>query len=110
MTKSGRRLLIAGASAAALCFTCRAARTSPLWHARQFHNEPSESYLHGFLVQMWTAVRAETNGRLDVTVYPQNAGIPGSDPAALDMLRSGELQFFTLMGGILGNAVPVAEI
>ena len=59
---------------------------------------------------MWTAVRTQTNGRLDVTVYPANASIPGSDPAALEMLRTGELEFFTLMGGILGNVVPVAEI
>jgi len=52
----------------------------------------------------------ETDGRLDVTVYPQNNNIPGSDPAALDMLQSGELEFFTVMGGILGRKVPVAEI
>jgi tripartite ATP-independent transporter DctP family solute receptor len=43
-------------------------------------------------------------------VFPQNNGIPGSDPAALDMLMAGEIQFFTLMGGIIGNVVPVAEV
>ena len=75
MTKPGRRFLIAGVPAAAFCFTYRTARASPVWRARQFHNQPAESHLHGFLVQMRTAVRAETNGRLDVTVYPQNARI-----------------------------------
>ena len=45
-----------------------------------------------------------------MTVHPQNGDIPGSDPAALEMLQAGELEFFTLMGGILGRAVPVAEI
>ena len=58
---------------------------------------------------MWAAVKAETNGRVDTEVLPENAGIQGSDPAALKMVISGELDFFTLMGGILGQAVPVAE-
>jgi len=55
-------------------------------------------------------VKSETNGDLEVTVYPQNDNIPGSDPAALEMLQTGELQFYTTMGGILAHAVPVAEI
>jgi len=52
----------------------------------------------------------ETGGRLDVSLHPQNDDIPGSDPQALEMLRQGDLEFFTLMGGILGRVVPVAEI
>jgi TRAP-type transport system periplasmic protein len=43
-------------------------------------------------------------------VHAQNGGIAGSDPAALQLLVSGELEFTTLMGGILGQVVPVAEI
>jgi tripartite ATP-independent transporter DctP family solute receptor len=43
-------------------------------------------------------------------VHAQNGGIAGSDPAALQMLVSGELELMTLMGGILGQVVPVAEI
>ena len=76
----------------------------------QFHNQSATSALHRRLVQMWAAIRAETNGRVDAEVFPENRNIPGSDPAALDMLVSGEIQFFTLMGGILGNVVPVAQV
>jgi tripartite ATP-independent transporter DctP family solute receptor len=76
---------------------------------RQFHNQAVSSPLHKRLVEMWAAVKAETNGRVDTDVFAENAGIQGSDPAALKMLISGELDFFTLMGGILGQAVPVAE-
>ena len=47
---------------------------------------------------------------LTISVHAQNDGIPGSDPAALRMLMAGELEFMTLMGGILGQEVPVAEI
>jgi tripartite ATP-independent transporter DctP family solute receptor len=80
------------------------------WTARQFHNQPEESHQHRFLVALWAAVKEDTGGQLDVTVHAQNGNIPGSDPAALEMLRQGELEFFTLMGGILGKLVPVAEI
>jgi tripartite ATP-independent transporter DctP family solute receptor len=77
---------------------------------RQFHNQAVSSPLHKRLVEMWAAIGAETNGRVAADVFAENAGIQGSDPAALRMLISGELDFFTLMGGILGQAVPVAEI
>ena len=76
----------------------------------QFHNQAEASSLHRRLVEMWAAVRSETNGRVDTQVFPENKHIAGSDPAALAMLVSGEIQFFTLMGGILGNLVPAAEV
>jgi tripartite ATP-independent transporter DctP family solute receptor len=80
------------------------------WTARQFHNQPAQSHQHQFLTDLWAQVAKETDGRLRVTVFPQNGNVPGSDPQALDMLASGELEFFTIMGGILGRKVPVAEI
>ena len=43
-------------------------------------------------------------------MFAENRGIDGSDPAALKMLAAGEIQFFTLMGGILGNLVPAADV
>jgi len=80
------------------------------WTGRQFHNQPEASHTHGFLVALWDEVRAATGGALDITVHAQNGGTAGSDPAVLDMLVSGQLEFMTLMGGILGKVVPVAEI
>jgi tripartite ATP-independent transporter DctP family solute receptor len=77
---------------------------------RQFHNQAASSPLHRRLVEMWTAIGTETSGRVQTEVFAENAGIAGSDPAALRMLISGDLDFFTLMGGILGQAVPVAEV
>ncbi len=82
----------------------------PRWAGRQFHNQPEESHTHGFLAALWYEVAAETGGELQVTVHAQNGGIAGSDPAALAMLVAGELEFMTLMGGIIGQVVPVAEI
>jgi tripartite ATP-independent transporter DctP family solute receptor len=77
---------------------------------RQLHNQPPGSPLDRWLRRLWDDVRAETSGRLDVEVSAQNGGVAGGDPAALEMLRAGEVAFFTLMGGLLGRVAPVAEI
>jgi tripartite ATP-independent transporter DctP family solute receptor len=76
----------------------------------QYHNQTAESSLHRRLAEMWTTVNKETGGRVEARVFPLNNNVAGSDPAALKMLVAGEIQFFTLMGGVLGAAVPVAEI
>ena len=76
----------------------------------QYHNQTAESSLHKRLLEMWAAVREETGGRVETQVFPENNKNPGSDPAVLQLLVSGEIQFFTLMGGILGNVVPVANV
>jgi tripartite ATP-independent transporter DctP family solute receptor len=75
----------------------------------QYHNQAASGTLHKNLTAMWEAVRVETNGRVETTVYAENNKLPGGDPDALKMLIAGEIQFFTLMGGIIGTVVPVAE-
>jgi tripartite ATP-independent transporter DctP family solute receptor len=75
----------------------------------QYHNQAASGTLHKNLTAMWAAIAAETNGRVETMVYPENNKLPGGDPAALKMLIAGEIQFFTLMGGIIGTVVPVAE-
>ncbi len=76
----------------------------------QFHNQAATSSLHRRLVEMWAAIRVETSGRVQTEVFPENRGLQRSDPAALQMLQAGEIQFFTLMGGILANVVPSAAV
>ena len=87
-----------------------ASAATPQWTGKQFHNQPAASPLNEALVKLWEKVAKETKGRLVVTVHPQNNGITGSDPAALEMLRKGELEFYTLLAGILSNAVPAMDI
>jgi TRAP-type transport system periplasmic protein len=55
-------------------------------------------------------IRGETNGRVEATVYAENNKLAAGDPAAFQMLLKGEIQFFTLMGGIIGTVVPMAEV
>ena len=77
---------------------------------RQFHNQPADSPLHKRLVEMWAAVKTETGGRVDVAIFADNNQLPGSDPAALKMLLDGELDFFTLNGGLIGTVVPAVNV
>ena len=77
---------------------------------RQYHNQTPASSLHKRLVDLWDAVYKESGQRLVCKVFAQNNNIAGSDPAALKALVGGEIQFFTLMGGILGTLVPAAEV
>jgi tripartite ATP-independent transporter DctP family solute receptor len=54
------------------------------------------------------AIRKETNGRVDLQVFPNNQ--LGSDTDMLSQVRSGALDFMTLSGLILSTLVPVASI
>jgi tripartite ATP-independent transporter DctP family solute receptor len=78
--------------------------------ARQYHPQPAGSHLHIYLTKLWDAVRKETRGQLDVTVYPQNDGAIIADPDVLKQLQSGGLEFFVLNGNILSQAHPSADL
>ena len=77
---------------------------------RQFHNQPADSPLHKRLMEMWAAVKSETGGRVDVATFADNNQLAGSDPEALKMLVDGELDFFTLNGGLIGTVVPAVNV
>src|SRR6202163_5091249 len=78
------------------------------WSYKYASNVSLDHPLNVRMTQMWNAVNAETKGRLEVTIFPNNQ--LGGDTQALQQLRSGALQFFTLDGGILQSVVPVAAI
>ena len=102
-----RRRFVAGLGSLVVC--ARSARAAT-WTFSQYHNQVAESPLHRQLVAMWDDIRRETDGRVETRVYPQNNNISGSDPQALRMLVSGEIEFFTLMGGVLDRVVPVTSV
>lgn len=78
------------------------------WNYKYASNVSLDHPLNVRMRECWDAVRKETKGRLDVQVFPNNQ--LGGDTQALQQLRSGALQFFTLDGGILQSVVPVAAI
>ena len=104
-----RRELLGGTVASAVVVATGRARAATI-DRRQFHNQPADTPLHRRLVELWQAVERETEGRVKVRVFAENGGIAGGDPQALAMLRTGELEFCTLMGGILDEVVPAADV
>ncbi len=58
--------------------------------------------------EMADAIRAETKGRVDIQIFPNNQ--LGGDTDMLSQLRSGGVEFFTLSGLILATLVPAASI
>jgi tripartite ATP-independent transporter DctP family solute receptor len=58
--------------------------------------------------EMAAAIKQETNGRVDVQLFPSSQ--LGSDTDTLSQLRSGGVEFFTLSGLILSTLVPAASI
>src|ERR1700730_2180496 len=107
-TQFSRRFVIAGATAAGSTILVKPTRAAAHKFV-QYHNQPAGGTLHKNLVAMWDAIRAETNGRVEATVHAENNKLPGGDPEAFKKLLAGEIHFFTLMGGIIGAVVPVAE-
>ena len=105
-----RRSFVAAAAGSLTVFSrsLRAASANE-FSFTQYHNQTPASSLHKRLTEMWEAIARESGGRVTAKVYPQNNNIQGSDPAALKALVGGDIQFFTLMGGILGTIMPVAE-
>jgi tripartite ATP-independent transporter DctP family solute receptor len=109
LTKWTRRSLLAGAAALGSSSIIVRPSLAADYRFSQYHNQAASGTLHKNLTAMWEAVRNETNGRVETTVYAENNKLPGGDPVALKMLIAGEIQFFTLMGGIIGTVAPVAE-
>ena len=58
--------------------------------------------------EMAAAIKAETNGRFDLQIFPNNQ--LGSDTDMLSQIRSGGIEFFTLSGLILSTLVPATSI
>jgi tripartite ATP-independent transporter DctP family solute receptor len=104
-----RRAWLAGAAAGATAIMVRRTQAAE-YKFKQYHNQATIGALHRNLLAMWEAIRLDTNGRVEAEIYPENNKLAAGDPAALKLLLSGEIQFFTLMGGIIGTVVPMAEV
>jgi TRAP-type C4-dicarboxylate transport system substrate-binding protein len=66
-----RRAMLAGAAAAGSALIVRPTLAAD-YKFSQYHNQAASGPLHKNLVAMWEAVRAETNGRVETTVYAEN--------------------------------------
>lgn len=72
------------------------------------NNLPDSHPLNMRAKEMSAAIKTETNGRVDLQIFPNNQ--LGSDTDMLSQIRSGGVEFFTLSGLILATLVPAASI
>jgi TRAP-type transport system periplasmic protein len=105
--KITRRSLLAGAGAIAIPAHFAQAQTAEFSY-KYANNLPVTHPMNIRAKEMVDAIRAETKGRVDIQVFPNNQ--LGSDTDMLSQLRSGALEFFTLSGLILSTLVPATSI
>src|SRR5689334_14374296 len=111
MSFSRRTLLKASAASAVLGgigapFVARA-QTAEFTY-KYANNLPDGHPMNARAKEMAAAIKAETNGRFDLQIFPNNQ--LGSDTDMLSQIRSGGVEFFTLSGLILSTLVPAASI
>lgn len=111
MTISRRTLLKASAAATAMGgigmpLVARAQQAEFVY--KYANNLPDTHPLNVRAREMSAAIKTETNGKVDLQVFPNNQ--LGSDTDMLSQIRSGGVEFFTLSGLILATLVPAASI
>ncbi|MDM0115136.1 TRAP transporter substrate-binding protein [Variovorax sp. J22R133] len=110
MTISRRTLLRSAAAAAVVAapLTSAFSQTKAEFTYKYANNLPVTHPMNLRAKEMADAIRTETNGRVDIQIFPNNQ--LGSDTDVLSQLRSGGVEFFTLSGLILSTLVPAASI
>lgn len=111
MILSRRRLLTVGSTAFAGAvmgapFIARAQQAEYTY--KYANNLPDSHPMNARAREMAAAIKAETNGRFDLQIFPSSQ--LGSDTDTLSQVRSGGVEFFTLSGLILSTLVPAASI
>jgi TRAP-type transport system periplasmic protein len=107
-----RRALLKASAAAAVSggigapFVARAQQAEFTY--KYANNLPDAHPMNARAKEMAAAIKAETNGRFDLQIFPNNQ--LGSDTDMLSQIRSGGVEFFTLSGLILATLVPAASI
>src|SRR5918992_2362756 len=111
MIISRRRLLTAGSTAlvAGAIGAPSIVRAQQAEFTYKFaNNVPLSHPLNVRAQEAAAAIKAETNGRFELQIFPSSQ--LGSDTDLLSQLRSGGVEFFTLSGLILSTLVPASSI
>src|SRR5215208_4602760 len=111
MILSRRRLLTVGSTAFAGAvvgapFIVRAQQAEFTY--KYANNLPDTHPMNARAREMAQAIKAETNGRFELQIFPTSQ--LGSDTDTLSQVRAGGVEFFTLSGLILSTLVPAASI
>jgi tripartite ATP-independent transporter DctP family solute receptor len=101
-------VLLAGTAASATMAMPWVAKGAAEFQLKYANNSPTAHPLNDRAVEAMERIKQETNGRVEIQIFPNNQ--LGSDTDMLSQLRSGAIEFFTLSGLILSTLVPVASI
>ena len=72
------------------------------------HSDPVDYPAHVRLVQMANAIRTETNGRMEIKIFPNSE--LGSTTSMISQVRLGSIQFTWTNHGIYSSIVPISNI
>ncbi len=103
-----RTLLLAGTAASATVAMPWIAKGAAEFQLKYANNSPTAHPLNVRAVEAMERIKQETNGRVEIQIFPNNQ--LGSDTDMLSQLRSGAIEFFTLSGLILSTLVPASSI
>src|SRR4051794_9345705 len=103
-----RSVLLAGTAVSATIAMPWIAKGAAEFQLKYANNSPTAHPLNLRAVEAMERIKQETNGRVEIQIFPNNQ--LGSDTDMLSQLRSGAIEFFTLSGLILSTLVPVASI
>jgi TRAP-type C4-dicarboxylate transport system substrate-binding protein len=81
-----------------------------IWRGKQLHYQPEKSHVHPFLVDLWNDVEKATDGRVVMEVLADNGGLKKSHLDIVDGVIQGDIQFYALMGSILGPITPTMNV
>ena len=106
--RTTRRSLLVGTGAIGVIGMPWIAKGAAEFQLKYANNSPVTHPLTVRTMEAAERIKKETNGRIEIQVFPNNQ--LGSDTDMLSQLRSGAIEFFTLSGLILSTLVPVASI
>src|SRR5262245_9728412 len=107
MTRVTRRTILSAAGAVAGASIIGRSAQAAEFNLKYGNDLPATHPINKRAAEACDAIRAATNGRLDVQIFP-NSQLGGSTDM-LSQVRSGALDIFTV-GSPLANLVPVASI
>src|SRR5437588_1681989 len=103
-----RSVLLAGTAAGATIAMPWIAKGAAEFQLKYANNSPTAHPLNVRAVEAMERIKQETNGRVEIQIFPNNQ--LGSDTDMLSQLRSGAIEMFTLSGLILSTLVPAASL
>jgi TRAP-type transport system periplasmic protein len=104
-----RRTFVAASAAAFASIAVLPGRASAAQFSYKWGHDISLNHpMHVRLVEMSSAVKRETGGRLEIAIFGNN--VIGNDPGMLSQVRTGAIQFISMQGLNFSGVVPTAML